>query len=407
MDFTKQDSLEIKYRFYEKKLNEYKDLLMTIEGKDIPKFLDLIKEIDESFTKNIYAEAAGIYEEFCMYKENFEQTKDFAEFVKRKGKLTVRMAQLEANYLIQAEKHLKTFEVEVARALKNKQITDVASDELRKAVKKLSLSDYYTNTHAIVIGINHYKNEIVLTNALNDAKGVAGVLKEKYDFHNIIQLYDGDATKTKIQYIIDDVLQGNPEIHNDDRVLLYFSGHGKLRIIEGYGGEQIKQGYLLPVDAEKDSYSSYIKMDDVIRACQNCVAKHVLLILDCCYSGYAAMKGAADKEELGGRSTEIFLGDITSRKAIQVLAASQSDQPASDSGLRPGYSAFTGALLEVLEQSKDVDEDGLLTAAEIGLVLRAKVAEHLGSSSNIQIPVYTHVVGSGMGDFVFKIFKND
>ncbi|HEY7571948.1 MAG TPA: tetratricopeptide repeat protein [Nitrososphaeraceae archaeon] len=144
-------------------------------------------------------------------------------------------------------------------------------------------------------------------------------------------------------------------------------------------------------------------MKTIIEGCQNCPAKHVLLILDCCYSGFAANR-AIQSLQKSYAATEDYIRDISSRAAVQVFAAGQEDQPVSDSGIRPGYSAFTGALLDILEPEVDPDNNGILTASEIGYSLERQVAvqEQRGS---FQRPVYSHLSGSQGGDFIFKIFK--
>jgi hypothetical protein len=62
-------------------------------------------------------------------------------------------------------------------------------------------------------------------------------------------------------------------------------------------------------------------------------------------------------------------------------------------------------LLEILEQAEDFDHDGLLTAGEIGTLIIPTVANHLGKQAALQVPVYTHVMGSKQGNFVFKILS--
>jgi hypothetical protein len=64
------------------------------------------------------------------------------------------------------------------------------------------------------------------------------------------------------------------------------------------------------------------------------------------------------------------------KNSPQVLAAGQEDQAVSDSGMRPGYSAFTGALLDILDMEMDLDNDGILTASEIGYNLGKEVIPH-------------------------------
>ena len=182
-------------------------------------------------------------------------------------------------------------------------------------------------------------------------------------------------------------------------MLIYYSGHGKLRTYQGYEGQEIKEAYVVPSDSKLNRYSTNISMKTIIESCQNCIAKHVLLILDCCYSGYATTRGT--EPERPRKATERYLDDITSRRTIQVLAAGQEDQPVSDSGVRQGYSAFTGALLDILEPELDLDNNAILTVSEIAANLEKHIANQKGKV--FQRPAYNLISGSNAGDFVFKI----
>ena len=258
-------------------------------------------------------------------------------------------------------------------ALNNK---GLAIERLKKAQLYAELSDlkkYYEKSHAIIIGISEYKVEGSLDNARNDAIAIEKVLAEKYEFNMLIPaLFNKDATKDKLNEVFVDILQDENRIGPKDRVLIYYSGHGRLRKFFGYGNTKIKRGYLVPYDAQKDKFSSYLEMETVIDSCQTCAPKHILLILDCCYSGYAPLKNGEPAKPTF-LPKEDYIKDITSRRVIQTLAASQEDQPASISGLRPGYSAFTGALLDILNLQKDLDNNGILTASSVGRHLEQTV----------------------------------
>ena len=150
-----------------------------------------------------------------------------------------------------------------------------------------SIKDYYKKSHAIVIGISNYKEESSLVNAYNDATAIKRVLAEKYDFDNIITLFNEEATGDKIRGILEDTLRDESIIGPKDRVLIYYSGHGKLRREINWEGKEISTGYIIPYDSRLGRYGSSIKMDYLIESCQACNARHIFLILDCCYSGYA------------------------------------------------------------------------------------------------------------------------
>ena len=264
------------------------------------------------------------------------------------------------------------------------------------------LKNYYENSYAVIIGINQYQEESPLNNAGNDARAVMKVLEKTYGFITIKSLFNQEATGDQIREIFYDTLQDEKRIGPKDRVIVYYSGHGKLRTILGRGGEEIKEGFIVPYDSKREKFGSNIPMETIINGCQKCPAKHVLLILDCCYSGFAATRAVQPPEPQ--RATDDYIKDISSRIAMQILAAGQEDQPVSDSGTRPGYSAFTGALLDILEPERDLDDNGILTASEIGFNLARQVATQVQRGS-YQRPVYKEIAGSEGGDFIFKIFR--
>lgn len=92
-----------------------------------------------------------------------------------------------------------------------------------------SIKEYYKKSHAIIIGISNYKEETSLPNAYNDAAAIKRVLAEKYEFDNIITLFNEEATGDKTREILEDTLADESIIGPQDRVLIYYSGHGKLR----------------------------------------------------------------------------------------------------------------------------------------------------------------------------------
>ena len=58
---------------------------------------------------------------------------------------------------------------------------------------------------------------------------VKTILKNAYDFDNLIFLLNEDASANKMREIFIEILQDETVVGRQDRVLIYFSGHGKLR----------------------------------------------------------------------------------------------------------------------------------------------------------------------------------
>jgi YVTN family beta-propeller protein len=265
------------------------------------------------------------------------------------------------------------------------------------------LKKYYKNSHLVIIGISKYKEEIPLTNARNDATAIMNILEEKYGFKCLISpLFDENATDENIRHIFSAYILENPDLIGPrDRVLVYYSGHGKLRPYVDFKGQGREEAFIIPYDTKLNTYYKNIPMKSIKESCQKCMAKHVLLILDCCYSGFASIRAA--EPERPKKITSKYVEKIAARRAVQVLAAGQKDEPVSDSGVRLGCSAFTGELTRILEFEEDIDKKGILTASQIGENIVQRVVEQEGS---FQMPAYDRLPSDNQGDFIFKIFKN-
>lgn len=129
---------------------------------------------------------------------------------------------------------------------------------------------------ALVIGIDDYKDQRIpdLETAVNDAKGMARVLKGKYGFQVKLML-GSKATKAGIYKALRHL---SASAKPDESILIYYAGHGDL-------DRQYNDGWWIPVDAEAGNPITYLDNVQVQKAMRNMQARHVLLISDSCYSG--------------------------------------------------------------------------------------------------------------------------
>ncbi|MBX3014386.1 MAG: caspase family protein [Caldilineaceae bacterium] len=259
------------------------------------------------------------------------------------------------------------------------------------------ITHYYDQSWGLVIGINDYGGEhATLANARNDAVAFAELLRTAYKFEQVYTLYDQAATYATIMAWLRDKLPA--QIGKNDRLVIFFAGHGTTR--ESRRGH--KHGYLVPHDAQGGSYADYIDMAELLNACGWIPAKHILLILDCCFSGVAAITVRSTPATNQQVMTDAYLQEITRRPAWQVLTAGASDELAADSGSRPGHSAFTSALLAGLEGQADQNSDGIITASELAGFVKPEVSrQSMGGRLRGQTPFFNYLAGSGQGDFVF------
>jgi peptidoglycan/xylan/chitin deacetylase (PgdA/CDA1 family)/uncharacterized caspase-like protein len=254
----------------------------------------------------------------------------------------------------------------------------------------------YRESWAVVVGINAYKSWPRLAYAVNDAQAVRELLLRKYGFpaDHVSTLLDGEATREKILAALGDTLADGRKVTKDDRVFVFFAGHGVTRKLPS--GKS--QGFIVPVDAAAESFQSQaISMTNLQDASDAIPAKHVFFVMDACYSGLALTRGGA----AGGGDRSQYLLEITRRQAREVLTAGGGDEQVADNG-PGGHSIFTWTLLQGLEGKADLDGDGAITATE----LAAYVAPGVSSLSR-QTPAFGHLAGDEGGDLVFVLKPED
>jgi peptidoglycan/xylan/chitin deacetylase (PgdA/CDA1 family)/tetratricopeptide (TPR) repeat protein len=255
----------------------------------------------------------------------------------------------------------------------------------------LSETSLYRESWAVVIGINDYKKWPKLSYAVNDANGVREMLVSKYRFkpENIQVLLDGDATRERILSALGDVLSDSEKVKRDDRVFVFFAGHGVTRKLPN--GKSL--GYIVPVDADTTNYQSQaISMTNFQDISEAIPAKHVFFVMDACYSGLALTRGAAP-----GGDVRKYLQEMTRRSTRQVLTAGGADEQVADQGPN-GHSIFTWTLLQGLEGKADLNTDGFVTASELAAYVGPTV-----SSLSRQTPAFGSMVGSEGGEFILQM----
>jgi peptidoglycan/xylan/chitin deacetylase (PgdA/CDA1 family)/Flp pilus assembly protein TadD len=255
----------------------------------------------------------------------------------------------------------------------------------------------YRDSWAVIVGINAYKSWPRLSYAVNDAQAVRDTLVKKYAFppDHVTMLLDGEATREKILAALGDNLADGRKVTRDDRVFVFFAGHGVTRKLPS--GKS--QGYIVPVDAAAQNFQSQaISMTNFQDASDAIPAKHVFFVMDACYSGLALTRGGGAAPSGDRRQ---YLLEITRRTAREVLTAGGGDEQVADNG-PGGHSIFTWTLLQGLDGKADLDGDGAITGTE----LAAYVAPAVSSLSR-QTPAFGHLAGSEGGEFVFVLKPED
>ncbi|MBB6462369.1 caspase family protein [Flammeovirga kamogawensis] len=133
--------------------------------------------------------------------------------------------------------------------------------------------------YLLLIACNDYQQWTPLVNAVNDAKKIKDVLTTyyHYDKENVFEIYNGDVTKSNISKMVREI---NTKIGEEDKLLIYYSGHG-------YYDDFTQEGYWVPASAamSQDDMSSYLSNTTILNYIKGLNTKHTLLIADACFSG--------------------------------------------------------------------------------------------------------------------------
>ena len=262
---------------------------------------------------------------------------------------------------------------------------------------------------AVVIGINDYTRGIPpLRTAVNDARRLGALLAAEHGYE-VIAVLDGAATRARLVSLLKDELPAR--VKAGDRVCVYFAGHGVA--IDGHDGPN---GYLLPVDASRADEGTFLDMPLVHDALVGLPCRHMLVILDSCFSGAFRWSGTRAvsvlPEVVHQERYERFVRD----PAWQVITSASQDQEALDQlrtgalGGRDGegdHSPFALALFDALAGHGDImpraGGDGLMTATELYLYIEDRLQAATIEAGRQQTPRLWPLAKHDKGEFVFLV----
>jgi uncharacterized caspase-like protein len=200
----------------------------------------------------------------------------------------------------------------------------------------------------------------------------------------VFSLQNGEATRAGILSAFHDKL-AHGAVNKDDRIFVFFAGHGATRKLTS--GRDL--GYIIPADSDPNQFATdAIPMTEIQNIAENLTAKHVLFVMDACYSGLGLTRGAGSTS---------YLRDNAKRIGRQMLTAGGADQMVADGGPN-GHSIFTWTLLQSLEGKGDLNGDGLITATELAAYIAPAV-----STLSRQTPAFGSLPGSQGGEFIFEL----
>jgi len=210
----------------------------------------------------------------------------------------------------------------------------------------------YDRSRALIIGIEQYPQGRSVTGAVDEAKQVAQALRQ-LGFEEIIELYNKDATARRLHQTLSDLFA--KKVDRSGRVVVFFVGQtGTTRDAKGRD-----MGYLVPADAQANNVAKFLTVETIKEFTKRSPSKHTLLIVNAPFraSEAPALKPASPTAESDAR-------------AVQVIAAAARDEKTAKAG---GKTPFVQALMTGLSGAADLDQNGWLTASELGAYIKQQV----------------------------------
>ena len=226
--------------------------------------------------------------------------------------------------------------------------------------------------YALVIGISHYKNlpaKAQLDFPNRDAESIYKILISaeggQFPPENVHVLVNENATLANIRKELETWLPGQTK--ENDRVLVYFAGHGFLS-----GGK----GFLAPYDVdpahvEATAYSMETLGADIGSKIKG---KWKVLLTDACHSG--AITPEADRAQLNQTLLDL------NKSLFSLTASRDREQSFETPKLDGGHGVFTYYVVTGLEGQADTNGDGLVTADELAEYVHENVREYTKALQN-------------------------
>src|SRR5262245_14113364 len=247
----------------------------------------------------------------------------------------------------------------------------------------------FGKSYALVIGVGDYDHYPKLSAPAADAEQVRNLLRDEAQFDRIITLTDDKATRSRIEGLMESLL---PQlVQSNDRFLFYFSGHGSTRALPAS-----KRGYLILKSSKKEGWDAMIDMPRMREWSENFGnARHVLFLLDACFSGLAAT------ERKGGFDPKNQTIQRLMQPASHIITAGIEGE---ESFIFNEKSLFTAAFLAAARGSLSMPSDGVISLSEmmvqINRALDAKRAE-LNEKFRMTPRSYYSRIENNAGEFFF------
>ncbi|MBE7541414.1 MAG: caspase family protein [Bryobacteraceae bacterium] len=227
-------------------------------------------------------------------------------------------------------------------------------------------------SYALIIGVANYQNlpaNAQLQYSERDAESIYSILISpeggNFRAENVHKLVGDRATLANIRHELESWLPSVTK--DDDRVLIYFAGHGFVH--QG-------RGYLAPYDIHPDRIQTTgYPMDALGQAIGSKInGKWKVLLTDSCHSG--AITPADDAAFLNKTLLDL------NRNLFSLTASRDRERSFESAEWGGGHGIFTYYVVKGLEGLADENADGIVTADELAEYVRRNVREATGGQQN-------------------------
>lgn len=243
---------------------------------------------------------------------------------------------------------------------------------IEKDIESAPAAPSIPRSYALVVGIANYQNlppQLQLRYPERDAEAMYSILISQeggnFPAENVRRLIGARATRAALARELEQWL---PSVaRDDDRVLIYFAGHGF--VFQG-------KAYLAPWDVDLKNIAGTAYPMDTLGAVigSRIRAKWKVLLTDACHSG--AINPEADNATINKSLLDL------SRSLFSLSASRDRERSFESPDWGGGHGIFTYYVVKGLEGSADENRDGIVTADELAEYTRVNVRSATNAQQN-------------------------
>lgn len=255
---------------------------------------------------------------------------------------------------------------------------------------------------AFLIGNQNYAFEAKLNTPTNDVKSVATILNQNYNYETYTE---ENLTKSNLEAFFKNVMPQKLDGYKqaETSVLIYFAGHGV-----AFDDDKGPNGYLIPIDGKMNERETCFSMSTMLNLIELLPCQHLLLILDCCFSG--AVRWAAEyrgerivpKKEFGKPHYKYY----TEKAFWKVLTSTAHNQLAFDrigNSTENKHSPFAKCLIDGLKGNATLPSNKVILISELFTYLKKRLPKITGAREQgiTQYPGLHELRKHDVGEYLF------